>query len=59
MNTRGGAEVYSHPFYDYCLPSVEFDCGWYKWFADYTTVELYSKHISKIKLPIEFGLVSV
>jgi hypothetical protein len=34
MNTRGGCEAYTHNFMDYAMPAVEYDAGWYRWFAD-------------------------
>lgn len=59
MNTRGGAEVYSHPFVDYLKPAQEYDAGWYKWFGDSCTIDEFNSHLYEVKLPFESEQCSV
>jgi len=53
MNTRGGCEAYRHQFIDYVMPAIEYDAGWYRWFADQASVAHYNMHIKQVFLPFE------
>lgn len=53
MNTRGSGEAYEHPFRDYTMPCIEYDSGWYKWFADACVPASYKRAVRRVSLPPE------